>query len=78
MDLVHGQRDLGKEPQDWWQKMGQGIVEPCQLGTSTRENTSPALAEETVEGCSAGALVYDLKGSHSSRHTPELNMYLCI
>ena len=42
---------ISKEPQDWWQKTqstvytwGKGSWN--QLGTSTRENSSPALAEE--------------------------------
>ena len=42
---------ISKEPQDWWQKTqstvytwGKGSWN--QLGTSTRENSTPALAEE--------------------------------
>lgn len=42
---------ISKEPQDWWQKTQSSVYtwgkgSWNQLGTSTRENSSPALAEE--------------------------------
>ncbi len=63
---------ISKEPQDWWQKTqstiytwGKGSWN--QLGTSTRENSSPALAEEwkdvqQVPNC------YMIVGANCSSH----------